>query len=152
MRGNIIHWSSTKCKRITRSVLASEVYGMVQGFDIGYSIWTTLNQIIETLNLVTKSVISKIPLILCTDSYSLYEAITKFGTTTEKRLIIDIMAVRESYERKEITEIRWINGEDSPADAMTKSNPNKMLEKFINTNQAVIRIEGKVIRKAKEES
>ncbi|KAI1106028.1 hypothetical protein F4804DRAFT_81788 [Jackrogersella minutella] len=35
VNGNIIHWSPTKCKRVTRSVLASEIYGMVQGFDIG---------------------------------------------------------------------------------------------------------------------
>lgn len=32
IRGNIIHWSPTKCKRITRSVLASEIYGMARGF------------------------------------------------------------------------------------------------------------------------
>ena len=91
-------------------------------------------------------------MILCTDSHSLYEAITKLGTTTEKRLMIEIMAVRESYERREITEIRWINGDDNPADAMTKSNPNKTLEKFITNNEALIHVEGKVIRKSKSES
>lgn len=26
IRGNMIHWSSTKCKRVTRSVLALEIY------------------------------------------------------------------------------------------------------------------------------
>ncbi|KAF1934523.1 hypothetical protein EJ02DRAFT_203408, partial [Clathrospora elynae] len=31
IRGNVIHYSSTKCKRVTRSVLASEIYGMVNG-------------------------------------------------------------------------------------------------------------------------
>ncbi|KAM4056526.1 polyprotein [Hirsutella rhossiliensis] len=36
--GNIVHWSSTKCKRVTRSVLASEIYGMANGFDIGISL------------------------------------------------------------------------------------------------------------------
>jgi hypothetical protein len=41
IRGNVVHWSSTKCKRVTRSVLASEIYGMVSGFDIGLSIITT---------------------------------------------------------------------------------------------------------------
>jgi hypothetical protein len=30
-------------------------------------------------------------------------------------------------------EIRWINGQDNPADAMTKPNPNKALERFITT-------------------
>jgi hypothetical protein len=32
--GNIMHWSSTKCKRITRSIFASKVYGMVNGVNV----------------------------------------------------------------------------------------------------------------------
>jgi hypothetical protein len=34
-KANIIHWSSIKCKRVTRTVLASELYGMAHGFDAG---------------------------------------------------------------------------------------------------------------------
>lgn len=34
-KANILYWSSLKCKQITRSVLASELYGMAHGFDIG---------------------------------------------------------------------------------------------------------------------
>ncbi|KAI1003495.1 hypothetical protein K3495_g4719, partial [Podosphaera aphanis] len=37
-KANIIHWSSIKCKRVTRSVLASELYAMAHGFDIGTAI------------------------------------------------------------------------------------------------------------------
>ncbi len=48
--------------------------------------------------------------------------------------MIDIMALRQSYERREITKIRWINGKDNPADAMTKANPTKALGKFIDSN------------------
>jgi hypothetical protein len=48
--------------------------------------------------------------------------------------MIDIMALRQSYERREITEVRWIDGKDNLADAMTKSIPNKALEKLIDTN------------------
>jgi hypothetical protein len=44
--------------------------------------------------------------IVCTDSYSLYECLGKLSTTKEKRLMIDIMALRQSYERHEIHEIR----------------------------------------------
>jgi hypothetical protein len=68
--------------------------------------------------------------------------LVKLGTTEEKRLMIDIMALRQSYEQREITEIRWIDGKDNPADAMTKSTPNKALEKFIDSNQLSIRVEG----------
>jgi hypothetical protein len=59
--------------------------------------------------------------------------------------MIDIMALRQSYERREF-EIRWINGRDNPADAMTNSNPNKALETFISTNSLDVRVEGWVKR------
>jgi hypothetical protein len=98
--GNVIHYSLTKCKRVTRSVLASEIYSIVNSFNIGIAIATTLRMITKRLRLPT------IPLIICTDSYSLYECLVKLRTTKEKRLIIDIMALRQSYERREITEIR----------------------------------------------
>ena len=113
---------------MTRSVLASEIYGMVAGIDMTFAIGSTLKMITEQLGLPA------IPTIVCTDSYSLYECLVKLGTTKEKRLMIDIMALRQSYERRELFEIRWINGMDNPADAMTKATPNKSLETFVNTN------------------
>ena len=39
---NIVHWSSIKCKRVTRSVLASELYALAYGFDIGATIKSTI--------------------------------------------------------------------------------------------------------------
>lgn len=140
IRGNLIHWSSTKCKRMTRSVLASEIYGMVNSFDIGLSISTTFSIVAEQLGLPS------LPLVICTDSRSLYECLVKLGTTKEKRLMIDIMALRESYQRREITEIRWIIGEDNPADAMMKATPNKAFQRFIDSNELSIRVEGFVQR------
>jgi hypothetical protein len=47
-----------------------------------------------------------IPIIVCTDSYSLYECLVKLGIIKEKRLMIDIMAIRKSYENRELFEIR----------------------------------------------
>ena len=41
--GNIMYWSSIKCKRVTRSVLASELYGMMTGFNSGMVLNMTLN-------------------------------------------------------------------------------------------------------------
>ncbi len=140
VRGNIIHWSSTKCKRITRSVLASELYGMVGGVDLAVAIMTTLRMVTERLRLPT------MPLVVCTDSYSLYECLVKLGTTDEKRLMVDVLALRQSYERREIAEIRWISGGDNPADAFTKASPNRALERFIDSNELSIHVEGSVQR------
>jgi len=43
---------------------------------------------------------------MCTNSFSLYEYLVKLGTTKEKRLMIDIMALRQLYERRELIEVR----------------------------------------------
>ncbi|KAI9038566.1 uncharacterized protein KD926_010611 [Aspergillus affinis] len=40
---NIVHWSSIKCKRVTRSVLASELYAITYGLDIAFAIKLTLD-------------------------------------------------------------------------------------------------------------
>jgi len=49
--------------------------------------------------------------------------------------MIDILSVRQSYERREITEILWIAGEKNPADAMTKSKLCGALQRLITTNK-----------------
>lgn len=119
--GNIIHWASSKCRRVTRSVLASEIYGLSTGFDQGFTLASTVRMVTDRLHM------PPIPIVVWTDSYSLYECIVKLGTTKEKRLMIDLTALRQSYERREIHEIRWIHGDDNPADAFTKTNPNSAL-------------------------
>lgn len=113
---------------------------MVAGVDMAYAIATTLEMVTNHLQLPT------IPTIVCTDSYSLYECLVKLGTTKEKRLMIDIMALRQSYERRELYEIRWVNGEDNLADALTKGTPNKAFKQFVNDSTATIRMEGWVTR------
>ena len=97
---------------------------MVAGFDIGAVIQATINGILT----------ATIPLILYTDLYLLYNCMTKLGTTVEKRLMIDIMGLRQSYERREISEIRWIDGTSNPADAMTKERPCQALRQLIDDN------------------
>lgn len=73
--GNIIHCSSINCKRITRSVLASELYAMVHGIDTAIALSTNLEMISRQIG------IPKIPVIICTDLFSLYECLIKLDTT-----------------------------------------------------------------------
>ena len=145
MTGNIVHFSSVKCKRVTRSVLASEVYGMVGGFDLGYVIYYTLHTILSRIGLPLP------PLVLCTDSYSLYQCLIQLGTTNEKRLMIDIMGLRQSYENREIHEVRWIDSNSNPADAMTKALPNRALFDLVDMNTIHIRVEGWVSHPEQED-
>jgi hypothetical protein len=43
---NIVYWSSIKCKRVTRFILASELYKMAHGFDHAAVIKTTIKKIL----------------------------------------------------------------------------------------------------------
>jgi hypothetical protein len=65
----------------------------------------------------------------------------KLGITKEKYLIINIIAIRQTYEKKKLFEIRYINKQDNPIDTITKLLPNKILEKFVDTNELIIRMQ-----------
>jgi len=60
---------------------------MVSGVNIAIIIGTTLKIIIDRLKL------SVIPIIVCTNLYSLYKCLVKLSTIKEKRLIIDIIVL-----------------------------------------------------------
>ena len=122
-------------------MFTSEIYGCINGFNLRYIIGYILRKIVSRLG----PDIPPIPLVVYIDSYSLYECLVKFGTITEKRLMIDIMGLRESYERREI-KIRWINGQDNPADTITKASSNRALETFVTENELMVRLEGWIQR------
>ena len=53
---------------------------------------------------------------------------------------MDLMCLRQAYERREITEVKWINGSDNPADAMTKAKPCQALKILIDTNKLDLKV------------
>jgi hypothetical protein len=57
--------------------------------------------------------------------------------------MIDIMCLRQAYERREIAEVKWIKGKSNPADAMTKSNSksSNALKRLIDTNTLQLDVE-----------
>jgi len=48
--------------------------------------------------------------------------------------MIDIICLHQLYERREIMEVKWINGDSNPANSITKSKASTALKKLINTN------------------
>jgi hypothetical protein len=73
---------------------------MVGGVNIAIAINTIIKMVINQLGLPLT------PIIICTNSYLLYKCLIKLGTTKEKRLIIDIIAIRQLYKRRELIKIR----------------------------------------------
>jgi hypothetical protein len=130
VHANLIHWSSIKCKCITRSVLAIELYAMINDFDVE----AVIKSIIERMLHISLS------LILLTDSKSLFDCLIKLETTSEKRLMIDLMCLRQSYEKREIAKIRWIDENINLANAMTKSKFCNALINLIDINIIELKI------------
>jgi len=64
--------------------------------------------------------------------------------------MVDLMCLRQSYERRLITEIEWIEGDSNPADAMTKAKANGALKKLIDTNKIDLAAKKWVERETKE--
>ena len=69
---------------------------MAYRFNIRAVIKLTVNKILN-INL---------PLVICTDLKLLYNCLVRLGTTQEKRLIINVMCLRQAYERREITKVK----------------------------------------------
>jgi hypothetical protein len=67
-------YQSGKCKRITRSVLAAEAIDFAEGFDEGFAL---KNDLREALGI-------NVPLIILTDSKTLFDVITKAYHTRER--------------------------------------------------------------------
>jgi hypothetical protein len=122
---NILHWFSIKCKRITRSVLTAELFAMVHDFDVDSVLKATLTKMLRIL----------ISLILIIDSKFLYDCLVRLEITVEKRLMMNVMTLRQCYERREITEIKWVHEANNSADFMTKFKSSSALRTVIDINQ-----------------
>ena len=116
-RCNIIHYASWKCKRITRSVLAAEVCAFSSCFDFSYTLQSDLKELTGR----------KIPIVMFTDSKCLFDTITRLKSVTEKRLLIDIASLRQSYTRGELFNIGHVYSQHNLADSLTKRVKSKLL-------------------------
>eukprot|EP00171_Calliarthron_tuberculosum_P001031 IDg1031t1 len=116
-----LYWSSKKAKRVTRSVLASETMAFADAFDTAFILKHDLQRMIN----------QSIPIIMITDSLSLFDVITKVSITAEKRLMIDLKIVRQSYASKEIEKVGFVRTLNNPADSLTKPKRCHILEKIL---------------------
>ena len=125
---NIIHYQSSKSKRVARSVLSAEMFAMVIGFDMAAVLRFFLNDLLNR----------NVRMNLFTDSRCLYDNLTTLRSTTEKRLLIDLALLRQCYERREIANVYWIPSEQNPADALTKDATGNALNELMMKNKIKI--------------
>jgi hypothetical protein len=80
-------------------MLALEIYSIIRGVNITIIINITIKIITEQLRFLQTLII------VYTDLYLLYKCLVKLDITQKKRLIIDIITLRQLYKQRKITEI-----------------------------------------------
>jgi hypothetical protein len=136
-RFSIITYKSDKSKRVTRSSFAGECFAFADGFDRGPILKHELERMTGNC----------IPLMLFTDSKTLFDVITRARYTTETRLMIDISASREAFNERLISNIGLIKSEFNPADSLTKIGSNGAMLTLLRSGKIEHPIEQIIIDK-----
>ena len=125
---NLLSWQSKRLKRIARSSLAAESLAMSDGVDAAIYIGTMYNEIMYGNS-------ESIPIEVVTDNKSLCDALQSRKVVTEKRLRIDIAALKESLDQGNITNITWVSTDKQLADCLTKegASSHKLID-VLKTN------------------
>ena len=77
----------------------------------------------------------KFPVHLMTDSKSIFDTITKLSGVSEKRLMIDISALRQAYSTGEISNIGHVLTKYNIADSLTKRSKCALLDELLRTGK-----------------
>lgn len=113
-RASPISWTSRKLRRVCRSTIAAETMSLLDAVDACVWLSHIINELVDEELKTTE---------IYTDNMSLTEAVHSTKAVEEKRLRVDIAAVRESIKRKEIT-VQWIDNKSQLADVFTKQGAN----------------------------
>ncbi len=135
-RKNVLNFSSHKCRRVVWSVLGGEFYAFADAFDKAFILKHDLQRIVG----------KSIPLKMYTDSKSLFDVITKSSTTLEHRLMIDVLSVREVYQKQELSDIGFVRSDQNPANGFAKPNACKALEELFLSGSYCPQVEQWIIR------
>ena len=112
-RCNLLAWSSRKCRRVVKSTFAAELFALIQGYDSGMAMKHSLSAIVGR----------EVQISIFIDSKGVWDAVVSLKSLTEKRLLIDIASLRQSYSTGELRSFFCIDTSANPADAFTKDVP-----------------------------
>ena len=115
-----IAWSSKRIKRVVRSTLAAETLAAVESLDAAFFVSNLVSEVL----FAEKG--AKVEMLLFTDNKSLHDAVHTTNVIGDKRLRVDISALREMIERREFT-MHWIESDKQVADVLTKKGASKNL-------------------------
>lgn len=104
-------WKANKIKRVVRSSLAAETLSLQEGLECALYIQKLICELFGQIS---------VPITAFVDNKSVVQAIQSTSLVDDKRLRIDIAAIKEELSTSQIKEVRWCPGEYQLANCMTK--------------------------------
>ena len=132
----VLHYASYKSRRVVRSVLGAETYAFADAFDFAYCAKIDLETLLDSF----------VSLSIFTDSKSLFDVITKCSHTQERRLMINLQAVRDAYAVHDISNVGFMRGPNNPADGLTKIGKCHALYHLLRTGKSDFIVQQCVLR------
>ena len=108
-----IAWNAHKIKRVVRSTLAAETLSLEEGLEAGFYYREMLENIfgLEPRTIKIEAYV---------DNKSVIEAIFSTRLVDDKRLRVDIAAIKELIQLHDVNRIQWVPGHLQLANPMTK--------------------------------
>jgi hypothetical protein len=103
-----IDWHASKIKRVVRSTLVAETLSLQQGFEAAYYISRILREMLGV----------DVPIQAVVDNKSVVESVYSTRMVNDKRLRIDIAALKENLGKD--FDVKWCPGHEQLANVMTK--------------------------------
>ena len=115
-----ISWRANKIRRVVKSTLAAEALALQEGIDEAIY----LQRMLAEMSL-------QVPIHVFVDNKGLVDALHSTKLVQDRRLRIDIGALKQTLER-EVNAVKWCPGEKQLADCLTKrgANGSKLLSVF----------------------
>ena len=110
-----VMWKSAKGKRIAKSTSEAEILGVGEAAEAG--VWLK-----ELWKEITGRVID---VEILTDSSNIQKILNSITGSLSKRMRIDVAAMREMIQRKEVECVKWVPTEQQIADVLTKDRVNR---------------------------
>ena len=109
--GNLLSWQSKKLKRVCSSTLCAEALAAIEAVNYGFLFKEILSEVCKSSNVKIR---------VLTDNKALSQTVSLLTVVEDKRLRIDIAALRETIQNQFIEGVFWIPSQYNVANPLTK--------------------------------
>ena len=130
----MLDWYSRKQSTVVRSTYAAELMALLDALGTGTLLNIALTEIDQGVRTAGDMMVKQetgalaLKMMACVDAKAVFDAITAdtVKITTDRRMFVPTLAVREQLDRLQLSQLVWIDTLDMLADALTKGEIDRL--------------------------